>query len=92
MLAEYNMKTYTKLLNEQLGGTWKYDGVGSWRCDDNKRHVSRVSAGVDEWDNSVGPAQKWLYGDGIPQPEHEFMKQSFVTLRYKHSIFDLLNG
>ena len=53
-------------LSKSLGGGWRYDGRASWWCNDGKRHVSRCSAGVDEHDNEVGPAQYWLYDDGVP--------------------------
>jgi hypothetical protein len=49
-----------KLLEKCLGGKWAYDGHCSWNSDDGK-HVSRCSAGVDEWDNELGPAQYFLY-------------------------------
>ena len=53
-------------LAEVFGGKWKYDGVTTWRCDDGRRRVSRVSAGVDEFDNEVSPPHYYLYGDGVP--------------------------
>ena len=53
-------KSKVKLLEKALGGKWTYDGHCSWNCDDG-RHVSRCSAGVDEWDNELGPAQYYLY-------------------------------
>ena len=37
-----------KILAKALGGKWKYDGVTSWWCDDNKRHVSRCAAGHED--------------------------------------------
>ena len=54
------VKSKTKLLEKFLGGKWTYDGHCSWNCD-NGSHVSRCSAGVDEWDNELGPAQYYLY-------------------------------
>ena len=53
--------TIQKWLGKRFGGTWKYDGGFSWWCDDEQRHVSRCSAGVDEFDNELGPAQYYLY-------------------------------
>lgn len=50
----------SKYLSRLLGGVWSYDGFCSWTCDDNKSHVCRCSAGVDEWDNDLG-AEYWLY-------------------------------
>jgi hypothetical protein len=62
-----------KSLSKHLGGTWKYDGLASWWCDDDKRHVSRCSAGVDDWDNELGPAQYWLYGIEVPERAEKYM-------------------
>jgi hypothetical protein len=60
-------KSKVKIFAKVLGGVWKYDGICMWWCDDGKRSVARYSAGVDEWDNELGPPQYWLYGDGIPK-------------------------
>lgn len=74
------MKTKAKLLGERLGGNWVYDGHSDWWCDDGKRHVGRRSAGVGEWDNPLGPAQYWLYGDGTPRrAERYFYKENSVS-------------
>ena len=54
-----------KQLAKVFGGKWTYYPYG-WECDDGVRHVARVSAGVDEFDNDVGPAQYWMYGAGTP--------------------------
>ncbi len=53
-------RSKVKILEKCLGGKWTYDGFCSWYSDDGK-HVSRCSAGVDEWDNEIGPAQYFLY-------------------------------
>lgn len=70
-------------LARNLGGKWKYDGIATWWCDDNIRHVSRCSAGVDEYDNEVGPVQYWLY-DRRKSPERaeRFLldKRCFLSL------------
>jgi hypothetical protein len=52
------------LFNLTFGGTWKYDCEATWWCDDKKRHISRCSPGVDEFDNPVGPPVYYLYEDG----------------------------
>jgi hypothetical protein len=60
-------------IRRTLGGKWKYDGTCSWWCQDG-RHVTRCSAGVDEWDNPLGPAEYWLYhpkGSGNPPERAE---------------------
>lgn len=59
-------ESISKRLGRLLGGKWEYRYF-SWHCDDGKRTVSRCSAGVDEFDNDLGPAQYWLYGDGAPK-------------------------
>jgi hypothetical protein len=64
---------YAKHLAKNLGGKWTYDQMCSWRCDDGERRVSRYSAGVDEFDNEVGPPQYWLYGDGAPRRAEPYM-------------------
>lgn len=62
-----------KNLAHHLGGKWKYDGVCGWHCDDGVRHVYRCSAGVDEWDNPLGPPEYWLYGQGTPKRAEEYL-------------------
>jgi len=59
--------SYAKFLGRTYGGKWKYAYPCYWHCDDGIRYVARVSAGVDEFDNPVGPPQMWLYGDGVPE-------------------------
>lgn len=68
-------------LSKALGGTWSYDGMCGWWCDDDKRHVLRVSAGVDEFDNPLGPPQYWLYGDGIPRRTEEILFPPRAVIR-----------
>ncbi len=60
-------KSKSHRLHQLFGGKWIYDYRCSWWCDDDKRHVSRCSAGVDEFDNEIGPPEYWLYGDGEPK-------------------------
>jgi hypothetical protein len=55
--------SFAKLFGITFGGTWKYDCEATWWCDDNKRHISRCSPGVDEFDNPVGPPVYYLYED-----------------------------
>jgi hypothetical protein len=76
------MTTIAKRLSKHLGGKWAYDNLSTWWCDDNKRSVSRCSAGVDEFDNDLGPAQYWLYGDGNPRRAEQYMfkRPSLLTL------------
>lgn len=62
-----------KRLAKILGGTWTYDGMGTWWCDDQLRRVARVSGGVDELDNERGPPQYWLYGDGAPRRAEQYV-------------------
>lgn len=54
----------TKYLEKHFGGKWKYDGVTSWWCNDDKRHVARTASymGDDKW----GPCRYFLYGEDIP--------------------------
>lgn len=59
--------TFAKALTKTYGGKWAYSGPGYWLCSDGKRSVVKRSAGVDEWDEEVGPPQYWLYGDGTPK-------------------------
>lgn len=60
-------RSKSEIFANAFGGNWKYNGICSWYCDDNVRHISRCSAGVDEYDNPVGQPQYWLYGDGAPK-------------------------
>jgi hypothetical protein len=73
-------------LSRTLGGIWTWDGRGSWWCDDATRHVSRCSAGVDEFDNEVGLPQYWLYGDGTPRRAegYVFAKSKLKLWRVRH--------
>ena len=58
------MLSKSKILEMRLGGKWVCShGGGCWNCDDG-RVVRRCSAGVDEFDNPVGPPQYWLYEEG----------------------------
>ena len=59
--------SYCKFLAKVYGGKWRYGAPCYWVCDDGKRYVAKVSAGVDEWDDPIGPPTKWLYGDGDPK-------------------------
>lgn len=53
----------TKWLEKHKGGKWKYDGNGSWWCDDGERHVSRVALDCMDED---GPTRYYLYGGDQP--------------------------
>jgi hypothetical protein len=61
-----------KALVQKLGGKWKHEYGGTWRCDDNIRYVCRVATGMDysgEYDGSSrfclyyvdGRTPEWLY-------------------------------
>lgn len=70
------MPSIAKRLSKSLGGKWVYSGPCYWECDDNKRRVVKCSAGVDEFDNPLGPGEYWLYGDGPPRrAEQYFVKR-----------------
>lgn len=72
-----------KQLGKTLGGKWTYNhSCFGWCCDDGQRHVYRVSAGVDEFDNPVGPPQYWLYGDGKPRRAERYIARD-VSLKIK---------
>jgi hypothetical protein len=59
-------KPIYKTLEEKYGGKWTYNKRGTWWCDDNKRHVSRVAmCFCDEWCKC--PTEYFMYGDGIPE-------------------------
>lgn len=62
-------KSKAKQLAEKYGGKWKYDGISSWWCDDNLRHVARVSTNSYDEPGYFPPAY-YLYGDGIPSLIH----------------------
>ena len=47
-------------IRKSLGGVWEYDKVCGWHCTDG-RSIYRCSAGVDQFDNPIGPPQYWLY-------------------------------
>lgn len=57
--------TKAKILSKNYGGVWTYNGLTSWFCDDEKRHVARTCSSCDEDDR--WPPNYWLYGDGSPQ-------------------------
>ena len=65
----------SKSLSKSLGGTWKYDGVCTWYCNDDIRHVSRTHCGgFDHTGEAIdGPSHYWLYGDGPTKRAEEFM-------------------
>lgn len=62
----------SQFLNKHFGGKWTYDQWVSWECDDGKRTVIRCSAGVDEFDNPLGPARYWMYENGKTPIEINF--------------------
>ena len=66
-------ESIARRLARSLGGKWEYRDIG-WFCDDGKRTVMRCSAGVDEFDNDLGPAQYWLYGDGTPRRAEQYFQ------------------
>ncbi len=52
----------TKYLEEHYGGKWKYDYIGSWWCDDDKRHVSRTATCMCD-EPCICPCRYYLYDD-----------------------------
>lgn len=77
-------KSTAKRLGETLGGEWEYDrSMGTWYCNDGKRRVSKICAGVDEFDNVIGPPQLWLYGDGVPRRAEEHVIQFRISAKSK---------
>jgi hypothetical protein len=54
----------SKYLGKKYGGVWKYDGMCSWWCNDDVRHVSRVQSCSCDDACSHFPDYR-LYGDGI---------------------------
>jgi|TARA_R100000093_G_scaffold66691_1_gene37926 hypothetical protein len=62
------LKSKAKQLSEKLGGIWTYDGMSSWWCDDNQRHVSKVHTGGFDINGEAMPGYGYfLYGDGAPK-------------------------
>ena len=57
--------SFTTLFHKKFGGKWKYDGRGTWNCDDRKRFIQRVSGCTCDYDCDH-PSQMYLYGDGVP--------------------------
>jgi len=53
-----------KYFEKKYGGKWRYDNYGGWRCDDNVRHISRVSSCDCDYNCNHLPEYR-LYGDGI---------------------------
>lgn len=67
-------RSKTKLLENILGGKWKYVGRGGfcrrWECEDG-RTVRYTAAPVDEFDNTCGNPQCWLDTPGYAtEPFH----------------------
>lgn len=56
------LSSHTRYLNKKYGGTWKYDGQGTWSCDDNKRSVTRCSSCLCDGP-CAHPAIYYLYSD-----------------------------
>ena len=57
--AQPKVLNIRKWLEKNKGGKWKYDGHGSWNCDDGDRSVRRVS--MDCMDE-CSPVGYYLYG------------------------------
>ncbi len=66
-LKVVKLKTKTKQLTDMYGGIWKYDGVTTWWCDDDKRSVARTHGHFGCDDDDCRATAYWLYGDGSPQ-------------------------
>jgi hypothetical protein len=47
-------KSITQFLNTNYGGIWKYNGLGSWDCDDGKRYVNRHAEYIDDVGDAHG--------------------------------------
>ena len=60
-------KSVSNGLAEKFGGKWKYDNRGSWWCDDNQRHASRVCNCFPSDDDCNCIPTIWVYGDDKPQ-------------------------
>lgn len=85
------MQSITKNLERTLGGKWHYEPASyAWWCDDIKRYVARVSAGVDEFDNKVGPAEYWLYEVGKPPKRAERYVRKNIPLPedFLHGLYE----
>ena len=77
----------TKYLEKYYGGKWKYDGHGSWWCDDDKRSVTRVSTCMMDSrcdDSCKCPVACWMYGDDAPQRIDWQKIQVLENLKCKH--------
>jgi hypothetical protein len=80
--------SFAKQLSKTLGGKWTYH-YSTWRCDDGVRSVWRCSAGVDEFDNPVGPPQYWLYGDGVPRRAEQYI---FKPVKVSKTLMEVFFG
>lgn len=79
------MPSKAKLLARNLGGHWTYDGMASWWCDDDLRHVSRCCGNIADEDNSW--TEYWLYGTGMPEraERYIFLRRELPSLHTLHT-------
>jgi hypothetical protein len=73
-------KSKAKQLSDKFGGKWKYDGIATWWCDDEKRHVSRVCNNFyDDFETTPLLKEYILYGDGTPR--HVFFSGKLLNFK-----------
>jgi hypothetical protein len=59
-------KPVTAVLAEKFGGRWKWEGNGTWTCNDKKRHASKVCMCFPSDDCHCSGAIFVYGGDGPP--------------------------
>lgn len=60
----------SQYLKRHFGGNWKYDNMTGWWCDDNIRHVLRVSTCFCE-DPCKCPVRYYIYDE---KDSHEIVE------------------
>jgi len=59
-------------LSKEYGGKWRYDGIGTWECNDGTRYVNRT-VGCDCDGECNHPPHYWLYGNSPIAERVSFM-------------------
>lgn len=77
------MTSKAALLGKNLGGYWTYFAPCYWHCSDGIRTVVRCSAGVDEYDEPLGPPQYWLYGEGQARRAEQYIQKKPTILPFR---------
>lgn len=72
------MISKAKLFAKHYGGTWTYQHMMTWQCNDG-RTIRKCAPSVDEFDNPMGQGQWYMYfPDNRPTKQIDFLGQRLL--------------